>query len=138
MKNIIVLTVLLMVWTSSFGQIRCIEIIKRFQPEPSQLLLDSLELTFDEHEIEQLKLEANMIFTCGVSSSDLKIINVTMNYIGSDIDPFRTTPDLNTGLIKKIEKFFERNLKVIADSVIDRKKIDEEIVECIFAVNINK
>ena len=118
----------------SFGQVRCADIVLRFEPKPQLVFNDSVKTLFDNGQIAKLIDEQNLIFSF---KYDLKVNEITqlqMDYFfeqefAGDLEP------LDQQIIESLESFFKRNIKLVIKDDYPKEK-STDIVECSFVVHV--
>lgn len=114
-------------------QLRCVDIVERFDPSPHKLLNDSLSNLATSEQIEELRSEQNLIFTFNVELGTGKITQIKMNYFFEPV--FREDEEpLDPKLIELLESFYTRNIKIIFNEAYSGLR--DSIVKCAFTAYV--
>lgn len=114
-------------------QLRCVDVLDRLQPNPFELLNDSISNLATPEQIDSLIEEENLLFSYDFNLRTLKIDNLQMDYFEEGL--LDGVEPLSPELIKKLERFFKRNLNVILKPEQFKPELDQTI-ECTFLTRI--
>ncbi|MCV9386617.1 hypothetical protein [Reichenbachiella ulvae] len=114
-------------------QTRCVDVIQRLDPDPYELLNDSITYIATAEEIEGLIKEQYLIFSYTFNLQTLEINKIKMDYFEAGL--LNGEVPLSSELIKNIENLFKRNLKVIVNPEYTSSE-SENIVDCSFLSRI--
>ncbi len=135
--RLLISTFFLLLALSGTCQLRCVDVVERLEPEPYELLNDSIANFATPEQIDDLIDEQNLLFSYNFNLRTLKINHLQMDYfeVGFEVGFLDGAEPLNPELIKKLELFFKRNLKVIVKPEHSNSELDITI-ECAFLTRI--
>jgi len=121
--------------SAGYCQLRCVDVIERLEPDPYELLNDSISKLATADQIEELIKEQNLLFSYNFDLRTLKITSLQLDYFEEGL--LNGEKPLNLELIKRLEDFFKRNLNVIVKPKYSNFEKDQNI-ECAFISPISK
>jgi hypothetical protein len=129
MTKYLITSVFLLISFQSFCQTRCVDIIDGLEPDPYELLNDSISSIATNEQIQALIKEDNLIFTYKLNLRTFEISDIRMDYFADDMLDGST--NLSPEIITNLELFFLRNLHVEVRAK-HSKNFQEELLECAF------
>lgn len=131
--RLLIASFFLQVAFSGTCQLRCVDVVVRLEPNPYELLNDSIANIATAEQIEDLIEEQNLLFSYDFNLRTLKINNLKMDYFSAGL--LNGEEPLNPELIKKVEYFFKRNLRVIIKPEYSNSE-QEQTIKCAFLSRI--
>ncbi|MGD1960128.1 MAG: hypothetical protein ACFB2Y_14810 [Fulvivirga sp.] len=126
----------LLVTTKGICQLRCADAINGFEPDPYELLNDSISNFATAKQIDQLIKEQMLLFSLNFNLQTQEINDLQLLY-EKELALFDGNEPLEPELIKQLEHFFEKNLKVI----VNPKYLNIEhnlTIKCVFSTGVKK
>ncbi len=132
--RLLIATFFLLATLKGTCQLRCADVVDRLEPDPYELLNDSISHFATAKQIDQLIEEQMLLFSFNFNLQAQKIDHLQLNYL-NEIALFDKVEPLDPELIKRLEDFFKQNLKVIINSEYLKDEHDVTI-ECAFSTHI--
>jgi hypothetical protein len=99
------------------------------EPNPYELLNDSIRSIATDEQIQALIEKDNLVFMFKLNLRTIETLNIQMDYF--ELNLIEGSTNLSTELITHLELFFLRNLQVKVKPM-HSKKIKEGLIECAF------
>lgn len=134
--RLLIATFFLLATLKGTCQLRCGDVVDRLEPDPYELLNDSISHFATAKQIDQLIEEHMLLFSFNFNLQTQKIDHLQLNYF-KEIALFDKVEPLDPELIKRLEDFFKQNLRVIINPEYPKDEHDVTI-ECAFLTHIKK